>query len=113
MRLAFSITGQDLDSDIDPRFGRAKRILIYDTQNEKSVVMDNDDNVNAAQGAGISLAQKLCEKEVNAVITGNCGPKALDALTKAGIEVFSTKIQKASLALTAHTNGLLERVGEA
>ena len=41
----------------------------------------------ASGGAGISAAQMIVGKEVEAVLTGNCGPNAYGVLSSAGIQV--------------------------
>lgn len=41
----------------------------------------------ATGGAGIQAAQIIVNKGVKAVITGNIGPNAFDALSAAGIEI--------------------------
>jgi predicted Fe-Mo cluster-binding NifX family protein len=50
--------------------------------------VDNTQNLNAAQGAGVQAAQKVAELHVDAVITGHCGPKAFRVLDAAGIKVY-------------------------
>ena len=39
-------------------------------------------------GAGISAAQLMAEKNINAVIAKNVGPRALDVLKQFNIEVY-------------------------
>jgi len=39
-------------------------------------------------GAGILTAQLMAEKNVNAVITGNVGPRALDVLNQFNIGIY-------------------------
>ncbi|HRU01950.1 MAG TPA: NifB/NifX family molybdenum-iron cluster-binding protein [Victivallales bacterium] len=77
MKIAFSASGDSLESPIDPRFGRAKYFIIYDEINEKFEVIKNEQNLNAVQGAGIQSAQNLAKFGVECVVSGHFGPKAL------------------------------------
>jgi hypothetical protein len=56
MKIAITTSGIDLDAPVDPRFGRAKSFIIYDTDSGQWSVLDNAQNLNAAQGAGIQAA---------------------------------------------------------
>jgi predicted Fe-Mo cluster-binding NifX family protein len=87
MKIAVSATGRDLSSNVDPRFGRAKYFVVVDTDTNESAAHDNAQNLNAAQGAGIQAAQNVAALGVEAVISGNAGPKAFRTLTAAGIKV--------------------------
>jgi len=52
------------------------------------VVFENDSAIQGG-GAGIQAAQFLASQGVDAVITGNCGPNAVQTLSAAGIELFA------------------------
>ena len=56
MKIAVTSKGTDLDSQVDPRFGRAAFILFVDSETFNFEVMDNKENVNALKGAGIQAA---------------------------------------------------------
>ncbi len=86
MIIAISSEGKDLDSNVDPRFGRAKYFIIYDTDLDNINVIDNIQNLQAAQGAGIQAAQNVAKQNVELVISGNLGPKAYTTLQAAGIK---------------------------
>jgi predicted Fe-Mo cluster-binding NifX family protein len=87
MRIAITSTGTDLDSPMDPRFGRAQYILILDQAGALEEAVDNAKNVNALEGAGIQAAKLLADRNVQVLMTGNCGPKAFRTLEAAGIKV--------------------------
>jgi len=89
MRIAISTTGNELSAPVDPRFGRCNQFIIFDSINESFEVIDNKQNLNAAQGAGIQSAQTVANSGVEALITGHCGPKAFKVLTQANIKVFT------------------------
>jgi len=86
MIIAISSEGKDLNSNVDPRFGRAKYFVIYDTVTDNYNIIDNEQNLQAAQGAGIQAAQNVANQNVELVISGNLGPKAFTTLQAAGIK---------------------------
>lgn len=87
MKIAVTSKGTDLDSAVDPRFGRAAYILIVDPETLEFEVLDNKDNVNAFKGAGIQTASMVSDKGVEALLTGFCGPNAFKTLEAAKIRV--------------------------
>lgn len=87
MKLAISASGQTLDSELDPRFGRAKYFLLVDSEGGDPEVVENKQNLQLPQGAGIQAAQTVVEKGAQAVLTGNCGPKAFKVLQAARVPV--------------------------
>ena len=88
MKIAITSKGEGLDSPVDPRFGRAKGFIIVDVESEKSEFVDNEQNLNAAQGAGIQAAENVSRCGVEYVLTGHCGPKAFRTLATAEIQVI-------------------------
>jgi predicted Fe-Mo cluster-binding NifX family protein len=87
VRIAVSSTGQGLDSEIDPRFGRCQYFVIVDGDTMKFDAIENP-NVMASGGAGIQSAQLVADKGAEVVLTGNCGPNAFQTLQAAGVSVF-------------------------
>ncbi len=88
MRVAFTAKGSNPEAEVDPRFGRAPTFVIMDTETEAVEALDNQQNLNAVQGAGIQAAQNVAATGVAAVVTGHCGPKAFRALSAANISVY-------------------------
>ncbi len=88
MKIAVTSRGREMSSELDPRFGRAGCFIIVDTDSGKNRVVDNSQNLNAAQGAGVQAAQAVAFMGVEAVLTGHCGPKAFQVLDAAGIKVY-------------------------
>ncbi len=86
MKIAISSQGETLTSQVDPRFGRAPYFIIYDTESGNFAAMSNEQNLNAAQGAGIQAAQNVVRQQVELVISGNLGPKAYATLSAAGVK---------------------------
>jgi predicted Fe-Mo cluster-binding NifX family protein len=89
MKIAFTATGIEWDSAIDPRFGRTEFLLIYDEQSEDLTSLDNRSIANVAHGAGPQTAQKLLELNPEILITGNGpGGNAARALEQSGIKIY-------------------------
>ena len=89
MKVAVSSSGTTLDSALDPRFGRAAYFLIVDTDTMALEVKENSQNLNLPQGAGIQAGKTVVACGVDAVITGNCGPKAFQVLQAARVKVVT------------------------
>ena len=90
MRTAFTAKGTDLDSMMDPRFGRTDFLLVYDEESGELVHFDNRAIDDVAHGAGPRTAQKLFELRADVLITGNGpGGNAANVLEKAGVDVFT------------------------
>nr|MBC8360983.1 NifB/NifX family molybdenum-iron cluster-binding protein [Candidatus Desulfatibia profunda] len=104
MKIVISSSGKNLDSMLDPRFGRCAYFLLVDTNDMSFEIFDND-NIALGGGAGIQAAQFVNTKGPVAVITGNCGPNAFQTLSTAGIEVFLGNTGTVRKALEAYLNG--------
>jgi predicted Fe-Mo cluster-binding NifX family protein len=87
MYIALSSKGNTLESEIDPRFGRAGFFLLVDPETMEVKVIENKQNLQLPQGAGIQAAQIVVEQGAKTVLTGNCGPKAFKVLQAAGVNV--------------------------
>lgn len=90
MKIAVTARSHSPDAEVDPRFGRARFFGVFDTENGQWTIHGNEQNLQAAQGAGIQAAQTVCELGAQAVITGHCGPKAFATLEAAGIAVYTS-----------------------
>ena len=107
MKLIFTTAGETLDATLDPSFGRARNFLLYDPESGTSQVISNEQNLNAAQGAGIQAAQTIVKAGAQALITGHCGPKAFRVLAAAGIKVYNTDAPTITEALARFRAGKL------
>ncbi len=87
MKIAITSTGETLDADVDPRFGRAKYFIIWDSETEKFEAVDNAQNLNAAQGAGVQSAMNIADRACDMLVSGHVGPKAFSTLKSTGIKV--------------------------
>lgn len=87
MKLAITSKGPDLNSEVDPRFGRASYIIIVDPDTLEFEAIDNQENINALKGAGIKAATMISDKKADYLFTGFCGPNAIKTLNAANIKV--------------------------
>jgi len=89
MKLVITSQGTDPAGPVDSRFGRARYFILFDTDTEEFKVLDNADQVEAAQGAGVQAAQNVVNGGAEALLTGHCGPKAFEVLSAAGVKIYS------------------------
>ena len=107
MKIAISATGADLNAEVDPRFGRCSYFIIVDPDTMQFEAVANE-SANAAGGAGISAAQMIVGKGVEAVLTGNCGPNATQVLSPAGIKIITGASGKVQDAVESYKAGKLQ-----
>ncbi len=89
MRIAFSSEGDSWDSMVDPRFGRARYLLLLDEATNELTAYDNSANCAEAHGAGPKTAQSILDKNPQVLITGNGpGRNADTVLSAGGIQVY-------------------------
>jgi len=108
VKIAFTTSGETLDVALDSRFGRAPKFLVYDLDADTFEVIDNEENLNAAQGAGIQAAETVARSGAGALVTGHCGPKAFRVLSAAGVKVYNTDAITVAAALDAFRAGTLK-----
>lgn len=107
MKLAISARGPTLDSEVDPRFGRAEHFIFVDTDSGAFEAVANDQDLGAAVGAGIQAAKCVADRGAEAVLTGHCGPNAFRTLQTAGIAVCIGAEGTVKAAVDAFVNGSL------
>ncbi len=112
MKIAITSTSDVPGCQVDSRFGRAPWIMIFDSQSDSWEPVSNDEAAKAGHGAGVSLAEIIARKGVDAVITGSCGPKAMQALGAAGIPVFLGDARPVHEALRCYNEGTLKQMTE-
>ena len=108
MKIVITTKGDSSDSTVDPRFGRAQSFLVYDTETDTYSPVSNTQNLQAQQGAGIQAGRTVTEAGAQAVLTGNCGPKAFRVLNEAGgVKVYVGVTGTAREAVEAFQKGKL------
>jgi predicted Fe-Mo cluster-binding NifX family protein len=113
MKIAVTSQSKELSSLVDPRFGRAKWIIIYETDSGQYEAHDNVLNLNASQGAGIQTAKNIANLGAEAVITANVGPNAFKTLNAAGVKIFIAGQQAVQNAIDSFKAGTLKEVSQA
>ena len=113
MVIAVTAQKNDLQGEVDPRFGRAKHFLIVDSETMRFEVVENEQNLGLPQGAGIQAAQVVTNHRAEVVLTGNCGPKAFKILQAAGIKVVAGVSGRIEDAIQAYLRGELEHAENA
>jgi len=104
MRIAISSQGPDLDSAVDPRFGRSRYFIMIDSDSMKFEVIENP-ATEATSGAGIRTAQLVIDQKVDLVLTGRVGPKASDVLNAAGLKYIQERSGSVRQVVESYTSG--------
>jgi len=90
MKIAISSVGDDLDSEVDAKFGRCNYFLIVEIEENKIKDFKSIENISKAQmgGAGITAGEIVAKQKVDAIITVNLGPRAFSVFEQFGIKVY-------------------------
>ena len=110
MKIAVTAEGQDFSSAVDLRFGRAKWIIVVDTDTGQAQAHDNKLNLSLAQGAGIQTGQNVANL---GVLTGNMGPNAFKTLAAAKVRVFLAPGKQVEQVVAAFKRGELQELQQA
>lgn len=108
MKMIISSEGPEPTDRIDPRFGRARYLILFNSASDTFVANNNSERAEAAQGAGVQTAQKVVSLGAEALLTGHCGPKAFQVLSEAGVKVYSGFEGTVLQAVQAWKDGELE-----
>ena len=104
MKIAISSTGPDLESEVDPRFGRCQYFLIV---NLDDMTFEAVSNVNLAQGSGVGIqsARVVADRGAGAVLTVSVGSNAYQALSAAGLKIVTGVSGMVREAVQQYKNG--------
>ncbi|MHC2994572.1 MAG: NifB/NifX family molybdenum-iron cluster-binding protein [Candidatus Atribacteria bacterium] len=112
MKIAITSTGPKLEDKVDPRFGRCRYFILFDTDTNKFEAIENT-GAQGMGGVGIQSGQMMSDKEVKIVLTGNCGPNAFSTLQAAGIEVITGATGTVQEAIDKFKSGGFKPVSQA
>lgn len=113
MKIAITSTDGTMEGMVDERFGRARKLIVYDMGAGSFEVAENSTQMNLAQGAGIQAAQNVVNLGVGAVISGHLGPKAFQVLRSAGVEAYSAVDMTVVDAVKQYREGSLNKLAGA
>jgi predicted Fe-Mo cluster-binding NifX family protein len=113
MKIVLTTTQPDLDAELDRRFGRCAFLLVVDPYSLEWQAKSNAGAL-AAGGAGVQTAQFVSAQKAQAVISGDYGPNAFEALQAAGVEMYQFgSCRTAREAVQSFLVGKLQQVGAA
>lgn len=113
MKIAFTATDNTPDATLDRRFGRTAWLLLFDTETEEWNAIENTQNLQAPQGAGIQTAQAVVESGAETLISGNLGPKAFRILQTVAMPVYLSEAKTVKDALAEFQKGTLKTIEQA
>jgi len=87
MKIILTATSPSIDSKVDPRFGRGAFLIVVDPDTLEWQAHPNS-GISAMGGAGTLVAQFAANQKAEAVISGDFGPNAYNALQAAGIAMY-------------------------
>ena len=130
MKIAITTNGTDLQSSLDPRFGRCPYFLLVDLETLECETTPNpgasapppadapgfgvetlecettpNPGASAGGGAGIKAAQALTGLGAGALITGQCGPNAYQILEAAGLRIMQAPVVSAREVIEMYKRG--------
>ncbi len=111
MKIAVCAQSDNTNATVDTRFGRAGAFAIFDTDSNQWTFAPNQQNLQAAQGAGIQAAQSILNTGAEVLLAANVGPKAVAALQTGSVDIYqvdaSMTIQQ---AVADYTDGKLTQL---
>lgn len=111
MRIAVASQGRRLDSELEPRFGQARYLVVFDTESGEFGSYDNRDYIEATQSVGLRAALDLVYLGVDAVATVTIAPQAASVLEAGEVEVFTDAWGNVADAIEEYLLRPMRRVG--
>ena len=87
MKIAISVTKAGAGAGLEMRFGRCPYFAVYDSETKAYEWFENA-GIKAATGAGTGAAQALLDRDIEIVISGQYGPKAVQVLEAGKIKML-------------------------
>jgi predicted Fe-Mo cluster-binding NifX family protein len=111
MKIVLPVDENMSGTAVCPSFGRAPYFLVYETDTEESVFLDN--SAAASQGgAGIKAAQNIVDQKAVVLLAPRCGENAAAVLSVAGIQIYRTDSGSAMDNIKAFKDGRLAPLEE-
>jgi len=108
MKICITAEGDNLESRVDPRFGRCAFFILLETETMEFEAVRNS---QAAGGAGIQSGNIVVDKEAKVLLTGNIGPNAFQVLQAAGIEIVTGISGTVQQAVDKFNSGEIKSTG--
>lgn len=89
MKIVIPVDDKTTQSKVCVSFGRAPYFLIYDTDTQESVFINNSGAASQG-GAGIKAAQTVVDSEASVMLTPRCGQNAAQVIQAADIKIYKT-----------------------
>lgn len=89
MIISMPVDDKKLESTICISYGRAPYFLIYDTETDQHLFLENT-AANSQGGAGVKAAQILVDENVSILITPRCGENAAEVFNDAGVKIYKS-----------------------
>ncbi len=93
MKIAITSRSNNIDSLVDPRFGRCAYFAFYDTESKALEFVENTGK-NAEEGAGPAAAAFAANRGVSKIISGEFGFKIKEMLKELNIQMIIMKEDK-------------------
>lgn len=109
MKVIISILENNVDSKVNPRFGRTEWLVLFNTEDGTHKILSNS-GAQQSGGAGVAASQFVIDQGAEAVISGHFGPNAARALMAAGVKMYLfDEVNKSCKAmLESYLEGALE-----
>jgi predicted Fe-Mo cluster-binding NifX family protein len=113
VKVAVTARGALLSSQVDLHFGRARYLLLVDTESGSFTVRDNSENLSTPHHAGMQGAGVLIGLGASVIITGHIGPKAFRTLQAGQASVYTVTSGSVKKAIEKLKAGELRRIVKA
>ncbi len=107
MKICITAQGDNLEAEVDPRFGRCQYFVFYDTESLRSEFLINQ-NKDGMGGVGIQSGQLIADKGAQVLLTGNVGPNAYMTLQAGKIEIITNVSGKVINVIDQYKRGALK-----
>jgi len=87
MKIAISTTTAGEAATLEMRFGRCPYFAVYNSETKEFEWFENE-GIKATSGAGTGAAQALINRNIDIVISGQFGPKAVQVLEAGKIKML-------------------------
>ncbi len=111
MIIALPVDENKLESTICISFGRTPYFLIYDTETDTHIFIENL-AADSQGGAGIKAAQTIVDQKIGALITPRCGENAAEVCSEAGVKLYQSRGNSIAENIEAFKNSQLSILNE-